>query len=143
VGVDFLKNSSNIINIANKKRSMDKKILAEFKKRLEQERILLKEDLLKFADQDKKLPDDYDTKFPDLGERSSSPDENAKEVETYENLLALEFALELRLKEVNEALKKIKNDNYGYCETCNKPIELGRLKANPAAKTCFSCAGKT
>lgn len=122
---------------------MDKKIVTELKKRLEQEKALLKEDLLKFADKDKKLPDDYDTRFPDMGGRSSAPDESAKEVETYENLLAIEYALELRLKEVNESLKKIQNNSYGYCEICNKAIELGRLKANPAAKTCLLCANKT
>ncbi|MDD5760640.1 MAG: hypothetical protein PHF45_01100 [Candidatus Pacebacteria bacterium] len=121
---------------------MDKKILAELKKKLEKEKALLKEDLLKFADKDKKLPDDYDTRFPDMGGRSSAPDESAKEVETYENLLAIEYALELRLKEVNEALKKIENNAYGYCKICNKPIELGRLKANPAAETCLLCIDK-
>ncbi|MDD3098541.1 MAG: TraR/DksA C4-type zinc finger protein [Candidatus Pacebacteria bacterium] len=121
---------------------MDKKIITELKKKLEQEKVLLKEDLLKFADKDKKLPDDYDTRFPNLGERSSAPDENAEEVETYENLLAIEYALESRLKEVNEALEKINNNNYGHCDICKKNIETDRLKANPAAKLCFSCAKK-
>lgn len=121
---------------------MDKKTIAELKKKLEQEKILLKKDLLQFADKDKKNPDDYDTRFPDLWDRSSSPDEGAKEVETYENLLAIEHALELRLREVNESLEKIKEDNYGLCEVCGKKIELNRLRANPAAKTCLSCSNK-
>ncbi len=121
---------------------MNKKVLAELKKKLESERTLLKENLLKFADKDKKVAGDYDTRFPSFGERSSSPDEEAKEVETYENLLAIEYALELRLKEVNEALERMKNNTYGYCENCNKEIELGRLRANPAAKTCLSCTNK-
>ena len=121
---------------------MDKKILAETKKKLEQEQALLREDLLRFADKDKKLPDDYDTRFQDLGGRSSAPDESAEEVETYENLLAIEYALESRLKEVNEALEKINSNNYGRCDVCKKNIEIGRLKANPAAKSCLSCAKK-
>jgi len=121
---------------------MDKKTLSELKKKLEQERVLLEKDLLKFADKDKKMPDDYDTRFPDLGGRSSAPDEDAKETEAYENLLAVEYALELRLKEVNEALKKIKEDNYGHCEICKKDIQLDRLKANAAAKTCVACNNK-
>lgn len=121
---------------------MDKKILTEIKKKLEQEQALLKEDLLRFTDKDKKLPDDYDTRFPDLGGRSSTPDESAEEVETYENLLAIEYALESRLKEVNEALEKISNNNYGHCDICKKNIEIGRLKANPAAKACLSCTKK-
>ncbi len=121
---------------------MDKKTLSELKKKLEQERTLLEKDLLKFADKDKKMPDDYDTRFPDLGGRSSAPDEDAKETEMYENLLAVEYALEIRLKEVNEALGKIKEDDYGHCEICKENIQLDRLKANAAAKTCINCNSK-
>jgi len=121
---------------------MDKKTLSELKKKLEKEQALLKKDLLKFADKDKKIPNDYDTRFPDFGGRSASPDEDANEIETYQNLLAVEYALELRLKDVSEALKKIKENNYGNCEICKKEIELNRLKANPAAKTCLTCKNK-
>jgi len=123
-------------------KTMDKKTLSQLKKKLEKEQILLKKDLLGFADKDKKIPDDYDTRFPDFGGRASSPDEDANETETYENLLAVEYVLELRLRDVGEALKRIKEDNYGNCEICKKEIELNRLKANPAAKTCLTCSNK-
>jgi len=58
--------------------------------------------------------------------------------------LAIEHALELRLKEVEEALEKIKKNDgsYGKCEQCQKEIELDRLKANPAAKICLKCANQ-
>jgi len=121
---------------------MDKKTISELKKKLEEEQALLKKDLLKFADKDKKLPNDYDTRFPDLGGRSSAPDEDAKETEMYENLLAIEYALEIRLKEVGEALEKIKENDYGHCEICKGDIQLDRLKANAAAKTCTTCNNK-
>jgi DnaK suppressor protein len=122
--------------------TMDKKILPQLKKKLEKEQILLKKDLLGFADKDKKMPDDYDTRFPDFGGRASSPDEDANETGMYENLLAVEYVLELRLRDVGEALKRIKEDHYGNCEICKKEIELNRLKANPAAKTCLTCSNK-
>jgi len=121
---------------------MEKKTISGLKKKLGEEQALLKKDLLKFADKDKKIADDYDTRFPDFGGRSSSPDENANETEAYENLLAIEYALELRLKDVGEALEKIKENNYGNCEICKKGIALNRLNANPAAKTCLSCNNK-
>lgn len=121
---------------------MDKKTISELKKKLEEEQALLKKDLLKFANKDKKIADDYDTRFPDFGGRSSSPDENANETEAYENLLAIEYALELRLKDVSEALARIKESNYGNCEICKKEIVLNRLNANPAAKTCLACNNK-
>jgi len=121
---------------------MDKKTISELKKKLKEEQALLKKDLLKFADKDKKIPDDYDTRFPDFGGRSSSPDEDANETEAYENLLAIEYALELRLKDVSEALERIKENNYGNCEICKEEIVLNRLRANPAAKTCLACNNK-
>ncbi|MGC8651453.1 MAG: TraR/DksA family transcriptional regulator [Minisyncoccia bacterium] len=123
---------------------MEKKLLNELKKKLEAEKVLLEKDLLKFADKDKKIPYDYDTRFPeyDVASRPSSSDENASEIDSYDNLLAIEHALELRLKEVGEALEKINknDDSYGKCEKCHKDIELERLKANPAAKLCLNCA---
>lgn len=123
---------------------MDKEFIKELKKKLEKERALLDKELLKFADKDKKVKGDYDTRFPDVGAHTSSPDESAQEVNIYENLLALEYALELRLKDVNDALEKIKkNDNsFGKCEKCGKEIELARLKINPAARICISCSSK-
>ena len=126
---------------------MEAKLLNQLKKKLEAEKILLKKDLLKFADKDKKVPYDYDTRFPELDvvSRPSAPDENATEIDNYGNLLAVEHALELRLKEVGEALEKIKKNDgsFGKCEKCQGDIELERLKANPAAKLCLSCANKT
>ena len=125
---------------------MEKKLLNKLKKKLEAEKNLLEKDLLKFADKDKKIPYDYDTRFPelDVASRSSAPDENATEIDNYGNLLAVEHALELRLQEVGEALEKIeKNDgSYGKCENCQGEIEKERLKANPAAKICVKCTNK-
>jgi len=123
---------------------MDKEVIKELKKKLEKERALLEKELLKFADKDKKVKGDYDTRFPDLGTHSSAPDESAQEVNIYENLLALEYTLELRLKDVTDALEKIQNNpqSFGKCEICGKEIEMARLKVNPAARTCISCSLK-
>ena len=125
---------------------MEDKLLKELQKKLEAEKILLEKDLSKFADKDKKMSYDYDTRFPelDVATRPLASDENAAEIESYANLLAIEHALELRLKEVEEALEKIKKNDgsYGKCEQCQKEIELERLKANPAAKICLKCANQ-
>lgn len=37
---------------------------------------------------------------------------------------------------INAALKRIEDDTYGTCSTCNQPIEEARLDAFPAADTC-------
>ncbi len=60
----------------------------------------------------------------------------AEGIEEYEKNSAVLSQLELRLKEVKEALDKIKMGNYGKCEVDGNPIEDDRLEANPAAKTC-------
>lgn len=40
------------------------------------------------------------------------------------------------LELVDKALGKIEAETYGICEECGKPINVGRLMANPEAETC-------
>ena len=44
--------------------------------------------------------------------------------------------LEIRWNNIKDALKRIEEGTYGICEVEGEPIELDRLEANPAAKTC-------
>ena len=46
---------------------------------------------------------------------------------------ALSDNLELRLKDVNNALGQIESGTYGICKVCGEEIPEERLKANPAA----------
>ena len=55
---------------------------------------------------------------------------------SYEGNTALVSELEGRLKEVDLALKKIKENAFGTCEVGGEAIEADRLMANPAARTC-------
>ena len=43
------------------------------------------------------------------------------------------------LYQVNEALGRIEDGNYGLCIICKKPIPATRLKAIPHAQTCLKC----
>lgn len=136
---DFLKNIAyNEI--------MDKELLQELKKKLEEEKTNLEKDLETFADKDRKVPHDYDTRYPNLDDNTdtAAPDSNAQEINAFDNLLAIEHLLELRLKDVEEALNKIKKNDgsYGKCEVCHNEIEISRLKVNPAAKLCAKCASQ-
>ena len=69
-------------------------------------------------------------------------EDEAKEVEEYVNLLPVEYSLETRLRDVKDALQKIKEGKYGVCEGCKKPISKERLKAVPEARLCLKCQGK-
>lgn len=40
---------------------------------------------------------------------------------------------------VNSALDRIKNGNYGFCQTCKEPIDPNRLLALPEALHCNGC----
>lgn len=43
------------------------------------------------------------------------------------------------LREIDEAIEKIKKGTYGVCERCGKKIPKKRLKAIPYAKFCIEC----
>ena len=70
--------------------------------------------------------------FPDPNDRASQESE---------------FALELRardrerklIKKIEESLKDLDNDEYGYCEICGVEIGIRRLEARPTATLCIDC----
>lgn len=61
------------------------------------------------------------------------------EFEEVSNIKSAESVLETQLENVNLALEKIKNGNYGICERCQKPISFSLLNKVPESKYCRSC----
>ena len=43
------------------------------------------------------------------------------------------------LREIDFALQKINNNQYGKCEMCDEQIDINRLKAKPQARFCIRC----
>lgn len=43
------------------------------------------------------------------------------------------------LRQIEEALRKIREGTYGICDMCGINIPIGRLKAKPFAKFCTEC----
>jgi DnaK suppressor protein len=74
----------------------------------------------------------YDSNFAD----SSQVTAERGEVE------ALAVKLRETLEEVERALGKLGDGNYGSCEDCGRPIDPVRLEAKPAARYCIDCAAK-
>ncbi|AKC31908.1 RNA polymerase-binding protein DksA [Candidatus Pantoea carbekii] len=70
--------------------------------------------------------------FPDLIDRATQEEE---------------FSLELRnrdrerklIKKIEKTLKKVEEDDFGYCESCNIEIGIRRLEARPTADLCIDC----
>jgi len=115
---------------------MNKSFLKKMKDLLEKERKAIEEELEGFATKDERLKKNWNTKFPKF---NGNLEEEADEVEEYNNLLSVEYSLENHLKDINVALEKIKRNQYGKCEKCGKEISQNRLIACPEAKTCNSC----
>jgi RNA polymerase-binding transcription factor DksA len=44
----------------------------------------------------------------------------------------------VRERELVDALARMDNGTYGFCDTCKTPIPFERLEANPAARTCIA-----
>lgn len=117
---------------------MDQKTIQQLEKLLKDKKAEIEKELSTFAKKDPKFKGDYDTRFPDFG-LAQSVDENALEVAAYESALPIEYALELKLQDTNQALEKIKKGRYGFCQKCKKEIDIKRLKIFPEAKTCTKC----
>jgi len=65
--------------------------------------------------------------------------DQASSAYTKEFLLSVGDAERRLLKQVDEALDKIRQDTYGLCEVCGETIGERRLEALPFAKLCIAC----
>jgi len=114
---------------------MNPELMQECTRALEAERIRLEAELASFATKDPRMKDDWDAKFPESAPGGDRPDaeEQADIREEYEAELAGEQSLEVRLRNVRQALERIPAGTYGRCTVCGEPIPEERLRANPAA----------
>ena len=63
---------------------------------------------------------------PDLVDRASSEADRALELRTRDRQRKL-------ISKIDEALRRIEDETYGYCEETGEPIGLARLEARPTA----------
>jgi RNA polymerase-binding transcription factor DksA len=56
-----------------------------------------------------------------------------------ERNLALSGQATLAVEEIDDALRRIEDKTYGYCERCFQPIPKPRLRALPYARLCVAC----
>lgn len=72
------------------------------------------------------------TNFPDPNDRATQEEEFSLELRTRDRERKL-------IKKINEAQKRIDDDEYGYCQTCGIEIGVNRLEARPTAELCIDC----
>jgi len=69
---------------------------------------------------------DHEISSPDIIDQASSQTEKTVEMRTLNRQRKL-------ITEIDQAINKIKNDTYGYCEETGEPIGIKRLIARPIA----------
>lgn len=119
-----------------KKNALSKSFIEKIKKELEAKKVKLEEELSKFARKNPHVADDYDSNFPEYGDKE---DENAAEVAEYITNKPLEESLEKTLRDVNQTLDNIKKGTYGICKYCQNTIDEKRLEARPTSSACVDC----
>jgi len=112
-----------------------KKFINEQKQRLENDLkdLLEKIELLKkedpFAD-------------PEHVSDNAAIDTDVREQVGHQTVEAEIKNLNIRVRDIKQALIRINKGNYGICDKCNKPIPKARLKIIPESIYCIECEKK-
>ena len=85
-----------------------------------------KEEILKGAKETVNIMQKETENHPDLVDRASSESDRALELRTRDRQRKL-------ISKIDEAISRIDDGSYGYCEETGEPIGLGRLEARPTA----------
>ena len=111
---------------------LDKK---KIKEKLEKERDTLLEEM---RDMGKLNPEtgEWEATPEEIDHPEADQNDMADRFEDFEARSSMIKVLEPRLKNVLQALKGINKESFGLCEICKKEIEMVRMEANPAARTC-------
>ena len=70
--------------------------------------------------------------LPDPNDRASQEEEFSIELRTRDRESKL-------LRKITKTLRRLDNDDYGYCDSCGIEIGLRRLEARPTAELCIEC----
>ena len=101
---------------------MNERQLEYFKQKL----LDWKEDILKESRETVTHLQAETENHPDLADRASSETDRALELRTRDRQRKL-------ISKIDEALRRIEEGNYGYCEETGEPIGIARLDARPIA----------
>lgn len=109
---------------------------AELKKLLSDEMVMLERELSSVGRINPDNPEDWEPSMNTVTEETAELEGRASEITDFEDRSAVEFELEGRYRELKNALERMEHGVYGVCHVCKNEIEIARLKANPAARTC-------
>ena len=70
--------------------------------------------------------------FPDPVDRAAQEEEFSLELRTRDRERKL-------IKKIEKTLKRIEDDDFGFCDSCGSEIGIKRLEARPTADLCIDC----
>lgn len=111
---------------------LDKKKIRE---KLEKEQDVLLEELRGMGKLNSKTGE-WEATPEELNAPQSDQNDMADRFEDFEARSSMIRTLEPRLNNILKAIKGLNRESFGKCEVCKKDIEMSRLEANPAARTC-------
>jgi DnaK suppressor protein len=111
---------------------MDKKRLEYYKKKLTTRREELMKTIARTEEEGRQADDDPTVDLADKAANSY----------TKEFLFGMTNSDRTILNMIDEALKRIRTNEYGSCLTCQEEMQQKRLEAVPWAKNCISCQEK-
>jgi len=118
---------------------MLKKISAKF---IKEQKIVLDKEKKKNKDQILELKQNDPFSDPEHVSDNAAVDTDVREQVGHDNIEAQIKDLGKRLMTINIALEKIVKNRYGFCQKCNLPIPIARLKIVPDAILCMKCENK-
>ena len=92
----------------------------------------LKQELMEDIERTVHTMQDETTVFADPNDRASQESDMALELRNRDRERKL-------IKKIDEALGRIRDGEYGYCDSCGVEIGLKRLEARPTATLCIDC----
>jgi DnaK suppressor protein len=111
---------------------MDKKRLDYYKKRLLARRDELVKTITRTEEEGRQADDDPTVDLADKAANSYTKEFLFGQTNTDRAILNL----------IDEALKRIRSNDYGTCMNCQEEMQQKRLEAVPWAKHCISCQEK-
>ena len=91
-----------------------------------------KTELMEEVDRTMSYMRDEAANFPDPADRASQEEEFSLELRTRDRERKL-------IKKIEKTLKKVEDDDFGYCDSCGVEIGIRRLEARPTADLCIDC----
>lgn len=112
------------------KKTMDKAVYAELRAELTARRAELID-----------LRDTLKRTLQDLNEPEKELEENASKATMSRGVEQRSEAVQAEIRNIDTALTRMAEGDYGRCEACRQPIRVQRLKAVPWTRYCVKCAG--